>query len=56
MEDVKDIDKYLPKELRVTRGDYIKALHDDIFRVQMLTKLSSALTLISQQINPDSAM
>ncbi len=56
MEDIKDIDKYLPKELRISHDDYVKALHDDIFRVQMLTKLNSALTLLSRQINPDSAM
>jgi len=56
IEDIKDVDKYLPKELRITREDYVKALHNDIFRVQMLTKLDSALTIISWQINPDSAM
>jgi hypothetical protein len=56
MEDIKDIDKYIPKELRITHDEYSKALHDDIFRVQIITKLDSALTLISRQINPDSAM
>lgn len=56
MEDIKDIDKYIPRELRVTHDEYSKALHDDIFRVQIITKLNSALTLISRQVNPDSAM
>jgi len=56
LEDVKDIDKYIPKELRVTHDEYSRALHDDIFRAQTITKLDSALTLIARQINPDSAM
>jgi len=54
LENIKDIDKYLPPELRISHDDYIKALHDDIFRVQMLTKLDSALTLLAEQINPNS--
>lgn len=56
IEEIKNIDDYLPKELRINHDEYIKALHDDIFRVQILTKLNSALALISKQINPDSAM
>jgi hypothetical protein len=31
-------------------------LNDDIFRVQLLTKLDSSLTLLANKINPDSAM
>lgn len=54
IENVNKIDKYLPKELRITHNEYIKALHDDIFRVQTITKLNSALTLLSNQINPNS--
>lgn len=54
IEDVKDIDLYLPKELRITHEQYIKALSDDIYRVQTITKLNSALTLLANQINPDS--
>ena len=56
LEDIKDINKYIPKELRITHDEYSKALHDDIFRVQTITKLDSALTLIANQINPDSAI
>ena len=55
MEDLKDIDKYLPAELRITKEDYSKAMTDDIFRVQILTKLDTALTIIGQQIVPDSS-
>ena len=55
LEEVKDIDKYLPVDLRITKEDYHRALHDDIFRTQTITKLHTALTLLSQQINPDTA-
>jgi len=55
VEELKDIDKYLPASLRITKEDYHTALHDDIFRVQTITKLETALTLLSQQINPDTA-
>lgn len=56
IEDIKDIDNILPQELRISRDEYIKALTDDIFRVTMLTKLDSALTLIANKISPDQAM
>jgi len=56
IEDIKDIDKYIPQELRITKEDYSKALTDDIFRVQTITKIDSALTLLANKINPDSAM
>jgi hypothetical protein len=55
MEDLKDVDKYLPAELRITKEDYSKAMTDDIFRVQTMTKLDTALTIIGQQIVPDSS-
>ena len=55
MEDLKDVDKYLPTELRITKDDYSKAMTDDIFRVQTLTKLDTVLTIIWQQIVPDSS-
>lgn len=55
MEDLKDVDKYLPAELRITKEDYSKAMIDDIFRVQTMTKLDTALTVIWQQIVPDSS-
>ncbi|QFR39236.1 hypothetical protein A9Q91_03295 [Candidatus Gracilibacteria bacterium 28_42_T64] len=55
MEELKDVDKYLPSDLRITKDDYHTALHDDIFRTKTITKLDTALTLLSQQINPDTA-
>ena len=56
IDEIKDIDKYIPEELRVTKEDYSKALSDDIFRVQLITRLDSALTLLANKINPDSTM
>ncbi len=56
MEEIKDIDKYLPPNLRISHEEYLKALHDDIFRVQTLTKLDSALIILSRQISPNSSM
>ena len=55
MENLKDVDKYLPAELRITKDDYSKAMTDDIFRIQTITKLDTALTIIWQQIIPDSS-
>lgn len=56
IDEIKDIDNYLPPELRITKQEYIRAINDDIFRVQTLTKLNSALILLSTKIVPDSAM
>ena len=56
IEELKDVDKYLPENLRISKEDYLKAVNNDIFRVQIITKIDSALTLLSNQVNPDSAM
>lgn len=56
IDEIKNIDQYIPAELRITKEDYSKALNNDIFRVQIITKLDSALALLSNKINPDSAM
>lgn len=56
IEDIKDIDKYLPEDLRITKDEYQKAVENPIFRIQTITKLSTALTVLAEQINPDSAM
>lgn len=56
MEDIDDIDNYIPKELRITHEEYDKALHDDKFRVKIITKLDSALILITRQITPNSGI
>jgi hypothetical protein len=55
MDEIKDVDKYLPFNLRISKDDYHKAIHDDIFRVQTITKLNTALTVLARQISPDSS-
>lgn len=52
IEDMEDIDKYLPKENRITKEEYKKALTDSIFRTQTLTKIDVALTILYTQLNP----
>lgn len=56
IEDIKNIDDYLPRSLRITREEYIKAVKDDIFREKTITKLNTSLVLLSNKINPDSAV
>lgn len=56
IEEAKNIDKYLPKDLRITKDEYIKALNDDIFRVQIITKLDTALTILANHISSDSSL
>lgn len=54
IENTDDVDNYIPAEIRITKDEYKQALVDDIFRVQMITKLDSALTILAQQANPNS--
>lgn len=56
IEKAKNINKYLPKELRISKDDYIKALTNDIFRVQTITKLDAALTILANHISKDSSV
>lgn len=56
IEDIDDIDKYLPKDIRITKDEYRRAISDDIYRVQIITKLNTALTILATQINPDSTL
>lgn len=56
IEKTQDVDKYLPKEFRISPQDYKKSLTDNIVRVQTITKLDTALTILARQIAPDSAM
>ncbi len=54
IEEIEDVDKYLPSEFRITSQEYKKSLTDDIVRIQTLTKLWSWLSILSNQINSDS--
>ncbi len=56
IEDIKNVDKYLPAEYRITKKEYLKALESWVYRVKTLTKLDIALTMLSEQINPNSTM
>ena len=56
IEDNDEVSKYLPKDFRITKEEYKKSINDDIIRVQTLTKLNTALTILSNHINPDSSM
>ncbi len=52
IEEIKNIDKYLPKEFRITKEEYIQAIESKIYRIQIITKLDLALNFIVQEINP----
>lgn len=54
IEENKKIDNYLPKELRITKTDYQNALTDPSVRDATITKLDTALTHISKQVDPHS--
>ena len=53
LEDIEDIDNYLPKEFRITKDEYKKSLTDDIIRTKTVAKLNTALTILSEQLNAD---
>ncbi len=54
LEEIEDIDNYLPKDFRITTEEYKKSLTDNVTRAKTLTKLGTALTILSEQINSDS--
>ena len=56
IENNNDVSKYLSEDSRITKEEYKKSLTDDIIRLQTLTKLSTALTILANHINPDSTM
>lgn len=56
IEDIKNIDDYLPRNLRITRDEYLKAIKDKVFREKTLVKLNTSLVLLSNKINPDSTL
>lgn len=52
IESTKDIDNILPKDLRITKDEYKKALKDKIARKIALNKINNALSIIVRKINP----
>ncbi len=55
IEDIPDIDNCIPKDLRITKDEYKKALQDNIFREKALKKVNKALGIIADKITPDSS-
>ena len=56
IENIEDVDNYIPKEFRITKDEYKQSLTDDILRLKTLTKLNTSLSLLANQINPDSSI
>ena len=52
IENVKDVDKILPKELRVSRDEYIAALQSTENRTALLTKIDHSLGYLYQVVHP----
>lgn len=52
IEEIKNIDRYLPKKFRISKKEYIQALESKTYRIQTITKLDLALNFIAQQIEP----
>ena len=53
IENIKDINKYLPLELRISRDDYKKAISNSLFRNKVMIKIDKALTILANQISWD---
>ena len=52
IEEIRDVDKILPKEFRVTKEEYLMALGDSEARQKAMEKLHSALDHIYHSVNP----
>lgn len=52
IEHVKDVEKLLPKELRITKEEYITALWNENYRKATITKLNWALDYIYHTTHP----
>lgn len=56
IENSEKIFTYLPKEFRITKDEYKKSLTNKIIRIKTITKLNTALAILSDHINPDSSL
>lgn len=54
IEATEDIDKYIPKDNRITKWDYKKALVDEIFRAKIIVKVETSLWILALHIDQDS--
>lgn len=55
IEEMDDIDEYIPKDMRITKEEYANALHNDEDYQQVLTKLHGVLTVLSQHVTPQTS-
>lgn len=53
MDVIPDIDKFLPKNLRITKEQYLCALEDEVIRGQVLSTLDEALTCLYRESRAD---
>ena len=51
IEEIQDIENILPKQLRISKDEYIKALEDTIFRQDILIKLDDSLSYLYNSSN-----
>ncbi|MCK9272693.1 hypothetical protein M0P65_04055 [Candidatus Gracilibacteria bacterium] len=51
IEEIQNIESILPKYLRISKEDYIKALEDSIFRKEILKKLDNSLLYLYNSSN-----
>ncbi|MEF2175560.1 MAG: hypothetical protein V3575_03745 [Candidatus Absconditabacteria bacterium] len=56
IEEIKGIEKILPKDLRITKEEYLSALSNDEYRKLVLNKIDDALTYLYQSINGDGSV
>lgn len=56
IDSVKDIDNYLPKDLRITKKEYIESLQSKVIRIKTLTKINMSLNFLSEQIPWNSSL
>lgn len=47
------IDKYIPKDFRITKEEYKKAIYDQTFRKSVILKLNMALSILSNHIKQE---
>ncbi len=55
IDEIQDIDTILPKQLRITKQEYMKAIDDPIFRQEIVKKLDTSLVYLYKTSNPFSS-
>ena len=51
IENIKDVDKYIPEKLRISKEEYSHSLHDEESRKKTIQKIDNSLWILSQQLN-----